>query len=87
VFHDLYIATVPLVSSARRAGAAVTVLPAGHASLLCHRSVLFLEPVTQSLRSLHMLVHTSHDATLFARSERLALEAVDAVIEALLNEV
>lgn len=34
-----------------------------------------------------MLVDASHDAALFARGERLALEAVDAVVEALLDEV
>jgi hypothetical protein len=55
--------------------------------LLCHGSVLFLEPVSQSLRPLHVLVHASHDAALFARGERLALETVDAVVEAVLDEV
>jgi hypothetical protein len=34
-----------------------------------------------------VLVDTSHDAALFARGERLALEAGDTVIEALLDEV
>lgn len=34
-----------------------------------------------------MLVHASHDTALFTRSKRLALEAIDAVIEALLNEI
>jgi hypothetical protein len=34
-----------------------------------------------------VLVYASHDAALFARGEGLALEAVDAVIEALLHKV
>lgn len=34
-----------------------------------------------------MLVDASHDATFFAGGEGLALEAVDAVVEALLDEV
>ena len=34
-----------------------------------------------------MLVDAAHDAALFARCEGLALEAVDAVVEALLDEV
>jgi hypothetical protein len=34
-----------------------------------------------------MLVDASHNAALFARGEGLALEAVDAVVEALLDEV
>jgi hypothetical protein len=34
-----------------------------------------------------VLVDASHDAALFARGERLALEAVDAVVEALLDEI
>jgi hypothetical protein len=34
-----------------------------------------------------VLVHASHNAALFARGEGLALEAVDAGIEALLDEV
>lgn len=34
-----------------------------------------------------MLVDASHDAALFARGERLALEAVDAVVKAILDEV
>jgi hypothetical protein len=34
-----------------------------------------------------VLVYASHNAALFARGERLALEAVDAVVEALLDEV
>jgi len=34
-----------------------------------------------------VLVDASHNAALFARGERLALEAVDAVVEALLDEV
>ena len=34
-----------------------------------------------------MLVYASHDAALFARGEGLALEAVDAAVEALLDEV
>jgi hypothetical protein len=63
------------------------VLPAGHATLLRHGSVLFLEPIAQSLGSLHVLVYASHDAALFARGEGLALEAVDAVVEALLDKV
>jgi hypothetical protein len=54
---------------------------------LCHGSVLLLEPVAQALRALHVLVDASHNATLFARGERLALEAVDAGVEALLDEV
>jgi hypothetical protein len=63
------------------------ILSARHATLLCHGSVLLLEPVAKSLRSLHVLVDASHDAALFARGEGLALEAGDAVIEALLDEV
>jgi hypothetical protein len=66
---------------------ALRALPARQASLLCHRSVLLLEPIAQSLRSLHVLVYASHDAALFARGEGLAFEAVDAVVEALLDEV
>jgi hypothetical protein len=62
-------------------------LPAGHATLLRHGSVLLLEPVAQSLGSLHVLVYASHDAALFARGEGLALEAVDAVVEALLDKI
>jgi hypothetical protein len=34
-----------------------------------------------------VLVYASHNAALFARGEGLALEAVDAGIEALLDEV
>jgi hypothetical protein len=34
-----------------------------------------------------MLVYASHNAALFARGEGLALEAVNAVVEALLDEV
>lgn len=62
-------------------------LPAGQASLLCHGSVLFLKPVTQSLRPLHVLVYASHNAAFFARGKGLALEAVDAGIKAVLDEV
>jgi hypothetical protein len=62
-------------------------LPAGHATLLRHGGILFLEAVAQSLGSLHVLVDASHDAALFARGERLALEAVDARVEALLDQV
>jgi hypothetical protein len=62
-------------------------LPAGHATLLRHGGVLFLEAVAQSLGSLHVLVDASHDAALLARGERLALEAVDARVEALLDQV
>jgi hypothetical protein len=62
-------------------------LSARHAALLCHGSVLLLEPVAQSLGGLHVLVDAPHDAALLARGERLALEAVDARVEALLDEV
>jgi hypothetical protein len=54
---------------------------------LRHGGVLLLEPVAQSLRALHLLVDTSHDAAFFAGTEGLALEAVDAVVEAALDEV
>jgi len=62
-------------------------LPARHAARLCHGRILLLEAVAQSLRALHVLVYASHDAALFARGERLALEAVDAVLEAVLDEI
>jgi hypothetical protein len=62
-------------------------LPARHAALLCHGRVLLLKAVAQSLRALHVLVYASHDTALFARGERLALEAVDAVVEAVLDEI
>lgn len=61
-------------------------LSAGQTAL-CHGSVLLLEPVTKALRALHVLVNASHHAALFARREGLALEAVDAGVEALLDEV
>jgi len=54
---------------------------------LCHSSILLLEPVTEALRALHVLVDASHNAALLARGEGLALEAVDAGVEALLDEV
>ena len=54
---------------------------------LCHSSILLLESVTEALRALHVLVDTAHDAAFLARGERLALEAVDARVEALLDEV
>ena len=63
------------------------VLPAWHAALLCHSCVLFLESVAQSLRALHVLVYASHNTALLARSERLAFEAVDTVIKALLDKI
>jgi hypothetical protein len=62
-------------------------LSARQAALLCHGSVLLLEPVAQSLGGLHVLVDAPHDAALLARGKRLALEAVDARVEALLDEV
>jgi hypothetical protein len=71
----------------RVAESRVTALPPWHAALLCHSCVLLLEAVAQPLRALHMLVDASHNATLFARGERLALEAVDAVVEAVLDEI
>ena len=61
-------------------------LPARHAAL-CHGGVLFLEAVAQALGALHVLVDAAHNAALLARGERLALEAIDAVVEALLDEV
>jgi len=54
---------------------------------LRHGGILFLEPVAQPLRTLHLLVDASHDAALFAGAEGLALEAVDAVVETPLDEV
>lgn len=54
---------------------------------LCHCGVLLLEAVTQALRALHVLVDASHDTSLFPRGERFALEAVDAVVETLLDKV
>ena len=54
---------------------------------LCHSSILLLESVSEALRAFHVLVDTTHDAAFFARGERLALEAVDARVEALLDEV
>jgi len=59
----------------------------GHTTPLCHGSVLLLEAVAQSLGALHVLVDASHHAALLARGEGLAFEAVDAVVEALLDEV
>jgi hypothetical protein len=56
-------------------------------SRLRHGGILFLEPVSQPLRALHLLVDASHDAALFAGAEGLALEAVDTVVETPLNEV
>jgi len=56
-------------------------------SRLCHGCVLLLEPVAQSLRSFHVLVDASHNAALFPRSEGLALEAIDAVVETPLDKV
>jgi hypothetical protein len=76
-----------LHSSASQGWVLAMSLPAGHATLLRHGSVLFLEAVAQSLGSLHVLVDASHDAALFARGERLALEAVNAGVEALLDQV
>lgn len=89
VFHGVvnHLMKYLLHSSASPGWNLAIFLPAGHAALLRHGSVLFLEPVAQSLRSLHVLVDASHDAALFARGERLALEAVDAGVEALLDEV
>ena len=63
-----------------------TALPARQASLR-HGSILLLEPIAQSLGTLHVLVYASHNATFFARGEGLAFEAVDAAVEALLDEV
>lgn len=54
---------------------------------LCHSSILLLESVAEALRALHMLVDASHNTALFARGEGLALEAVDAGVEALLDKV
>ena len=54
---------------------------------MCHGSVLLLEPVTQPLGRLHVLVHASHDAALLSRGKGLALEAVDAVVETPLDEI
>ena len=62
-------------------------LPSRKAARLCHSSVRLLESVTQSLGTLHVLVHASHNAALFAGGEGLALEAIDAGVEALLDEV
>jgi hypothetical protein len=76
-----------LHSSASQGWDLAIFLPAGHATLLRHGSVLFLEAVAQSLGSLHVLVDASHDAALFTRGERLAFEAVDAGVEALLDQV
>lgn len=54
---------------------------------LCHCRILLLEAIAQALRALHVLVDAFHDAALLPRCERLAFEAVDAVVEALLDEV
>lgn len=62
-------------------------LPTNATLSLSHGSVLLLEPITQALGSLHVLVYASHDAAFFPRGERLALKAVDAVVEALLDKV
>lgn len=59
----------------------------GDAAALCHCGILLLETVAQPLGALHVLVDAPHDAALFARCEGFALEAVDAVVEALLDEV
>jgi hypothetical protein len=73
-------------SSASPVSVVAIFLPAGQATLR-HGRILFLEAVAQSLGSLHVLVYATHDAALFARGERLALEAVDAGVEALLDKV
>lgn len=62
-------------------------LPARHAALLCHGSILLLKPISKALGALHVLVYASHDAAFFARGKRLALEAVDAGIETGLHKV
>lgn len=65
---------------------AVKILSSRQASL-CHGCVLLLEPVAQPLGALHVLIDASHDTAFFARGEGFALEAVDAAVEALLDEV
>lgn len=54
---------------------------------LHHARVLLLEALTQSLRSLHVLVHASHDASLFSWMQGLGCEVVNAIIEASLDKI
>lgn len=61
-------------------------LPAGETAL-GHGGILLLEAVAQALGALHVLVDAAHHAALLARRKRLALEAVDAVVETPLDEV
>lgn len=72
---------------ARSIPSPTTCLSPRKATGLRHGSVLLLEPVAQPLRSLHVLIDAAHHAALFPRSERFALEAVDAAVETLLDEV
>jgi len=62
-------------------------LPARHGARLCHRSVLLLEPLAESLGALKELVDAAHDAALLLGEERLGGEVGDAVGEAALDEV
>jgi hypothetical protein len=64
-----------------------TSLPARHSARLCHRSVLLLEPLTESLGALEELVDAAHDAALLLSEQRLGSEVGDAVGEAALDEV
>ena len=62
-------------------------LPARHSTRLCHRSVLLLEPLAESLGALEELVDAAHDAALLLGEKRLGSEVGDAVGEAALDEV
>jgi hypothetical protein len=62
-------------------------LPARHSTRLCHRSVLLLEPLAESLGALEELVDAAHDAALLLGEQRLGSEVGDAVGEAALDEV
>lgn len=54
---------------------------------LGHGGVLFLEPLTETLRALDELVDAAHGATLLFGRELGRGEVVDAVLEAALDEV
>lgn len=62
-------------------------LSTGETASLCHGSILLLKPIAQALRALHVLIYASHDTALFSGGERLAFEAVDAVVETALDKI
>jgi hypothetical protein len=48
---------------------------------------LLLEALAEATLRLEMLVDAAHDAALLARGQGLGLEAIDAAVEAVLDEV